>query len=516
MDLIEDQTDDAGRNELAEAGPSARRVPPYLAAAGIAAAAGALFLAWSVSRPRETVALAVPAGGAESARQALVAAGIPVESRDGALFVPAADAARAAMVAAPGPAPNAVAAALEDESIFASGESSRARRTAAVIRELEASIAMQPGVERASVVLGDAPRTFAPGAQGGATASVTVRMRAGAMPEDLVDAVATLVAGACPGMRPESVAIVDARAGRVRTIRGADARAEAESRRGREDRAAQLVLALLSDIPGVEVRVRESDGGATLADVAIPAAVAAARAELDAGGDGSRYLAEERERIAARIEPLLAGPSGCPVAVAVSVTQPSLPGDARAERTRPEPSYGDPSPASLAELSAARERFMPLGSGSPDAGFPVAWSIVAVLGVGFMAWWTWRQRTAPAAALAAAGPDIDVPDFESEPLPGAEASDAVRASPDTAAEVLGAWVDAGHDELAARLVVALDAPASAAVLRAMPVAQVQRVTEALGTLDAVGHDDLAEAVDAFLAEVGEHGSGGYRGGPEAP
>jgi flagellar motor switch protein FliG len=73
-----------------------------------------------------------------------------------------------------------------------------------------------------------------------------------------------------------------------------------------------------------------------------------------------------------------------------------------------------------------------------------------------------------------------------------------------------------HDELAARLVVALDAPASAAVLRAMPVAQVQRVTEALGTLDAVGHDDLAEAVDAFLAEVGEQGAGGYRGGPEAP
>ena len=38
----------------------------------------------------------------------------------------------------------------------------------------------------------------------------------------------------------------------------------------------------------------------------------------------------------------------------------------------------------------------------------------------------------------------------------------------------------------------------------------------LGTLDAVGHDDLAEAVDAFLAEVGEQGAGGYRGGPEAP
>jgi hypothetical protein len=106
-----------------------------------------------------------------------------------------------------------------------------------------------------------------------------------------------------------------------------------------------------------------------------------------------------------------------------------------------------------------------------------------------------------------------VPDFDEEPVPGAEASDAVRAAPAAAAAVLGRWLDAGYDELTARLVVALDASASASVLRALAASHVERVTEALGALDTVSREDLADAVESFLTEF--PGPGGYRAPAEA-
>ena len=506
MELIEDQTEDAGRRELAEAGDGQppRRISPRTALAlGVAAASAcALALAWWSSRPAERAALAVQPSGTEPALRALAAAGIRAESRDGLLWVPAADAARAAALAAPGPAPNAVAAALEGESVFASGESSRARRTAAVIRELEASIAMQPGVERASVVVGESARPAAPGTSGGSTASVTVRMRSGAMPDDLVDAVAALVAGACPGMRPESVAIVDAGAGRVRTIRGAGERALAAARRTREEQGARLASTALAHVPGASVRVTETDGGALVAEVALPRGFVEARAAATGSPDLVAALAGEREALRDSVAPVLEAFGGCPATVTVSVADTES-APLRTERTPAE-----------AALAMQAERTLPLGPAPGREAFPFGWAVVAAFGLAGAAWFAWRRPAgAPhgAAEPSAAPDDESMPDFDGDPLPGAEASEAVRAAPAAAAGVLRRWLDAGFEELAARLVVALDAAASASVLRALPVAHVERVTEALGSMEDVSREDLADAVESFLAEF--HGPGGF--GPAA-
>jgi hypothetical protein len=492
MELIEDQSDDAGREEAAGSPPDARAwwTRPAFVAASLALVAGLGVLAWAGSRGPADVAVAVPAGSAERVRGALAEAGIHAEVREGMLWVSAADAPRAAAAAQPGPAPNAVAQALEDESIFASGETSRARRTAAVIRELESSIAMQPGVARASVVLGDAGRPGAPGSSSGPTASVTVRMRSGAMGDDLVDAVAVLVAGACPGMRPESVAIVDAGAGRVRQVRGAAERASAAARIAREERLARFVDAALVDVPGASAQVAEAEGGSFVAQVRLP-----------------RSAAAEQARIAESLEPILAVAGGCPVTLSFVVADAGTFG---VERTPPEAPLAGAVPAPGPEDP---DRSRPLGRPGSASDVPLGWGIAAALGVGVLAWWSWSRRRSGGLAAAAAAAEAEVPDFDEEPVPGAEASDAVRAAPAAAAAVLGRWLDAGYDELTARLVVALDASASASVLRALAASHVERVTEALGALDTVSREDLADAVESFLTEF--PGPGGYRAPAEA-
>lgn len=516
MDLIEDQSSDAGRNELTEAGgeewgetPAWRR-PLVIATVAVAACAIGGW-AWLSSREPARVALALRATAVDAARASLSSQGIRFELRDGALWVAPEDARRAVEAAAARPQANAVADALEGESVFASGESSRARRTAATIRELESAIGMQPGVARASVVLGESPRSFAPGASGAASASVTVSMRSGPMPQELVDAVGVLVAGACPGMRPESVAVIDAGVGRVRSVRGAAERAGADAARAREEHSARIVASLLADIPGARVEVREAEGGATVATVVLPRSVASARAEFEAEGDLSRYLELERERIRQRVEPFLSGPNSCASAVAVALAPE--PSGEYALVPVPEAPYSASSPAVAAVQAAAeRERGMPLGGGRTEP-FPFEWAAVAVVGGAALAWWAWRRPRVVRAVEERS--DEQVPDFDAEPLPGADASDAVREMPARAAEVLRAWIAAGEQEFAARLVVALDAGAAASVLQALPVEQVQSVTAALGMLDAPSHDELADAVRCFLDELHHGPASRYRGASEA-
>jgi len=537
MDSIDDDAYDAGRHEIVEAGDasggtgmnrmaglsglsrnsyrlpeiSSRTAALAVAIAGVALV-GAAFMAWRSGEPPARVALAVPAGGIELARGALARAGITAQFQDGSLWVNAEDARRAAEVAAPKSGANAVATALEDESIFASGESSRARRLAATIKTLEATIALQPGVERASVVVGDAPRSFAPGAASGATASVTVAMRSGAMPQDLVDAVAAMVAGACQGVKPESVAIIDAVSGRVRTVRDANARAMADIVHAREEHAAELVTALLSDIPGVVVRIRESEGGAVVATVEVPRSVAIARAEAEANGDMTQYMELERARIADRVEPFITAPGSRVSAVALSiaaepewehvaVTQPSEPYSLQNQvRTQ-------------VEASTARERATPLGPTNAASGFPYGWALLALGGLAAFAWWTWARPRNKAAEESEF--ETAMPAFDEEPLPGADASEAVRSAPEQSAFVVQGWIDAGDTERAARLLVALDAGAAAVILQALPVAHVQRATNALGTLDAPGHEELAEAVRSFFEDLEMAPEGGYRDAHEA-
>ena len=519
MELIEDQHDADARHELAEvdgaadgASPSRRRWALVAVAAAAVAGGASLWLWASHPAADSPVALAVPAGSLEAARASLRDSGIGFEFRGGAIWVSSRDAARAIEAATARSRANAVAETLADESVFASGESSRARRTAATIRELESAISMQPGVDRASVVLAEPSRAAGPGVAGGGSASVTVVMRSGAMPQDLVDAVAVLVSGATPGLRPESVAVIDARAGRVRPVRDAAARALADAAREREERSAALLSALLDDLPGAVVRVRETAPGASVVTVELPRALAAARAELEAAGSIDAYLQAERERIAAHFEPFTGGEAACATAVTV-VLGPDSGGEFVAVAA-PERPYSTGTPAQRREQDAAdRERSMPLGSvGAPS--FPYAWALIAVAGVAALAWWTWQR---PRLAIAGVSADsTGVPDFDLEPLPGAEASEAARVATADAARVVGGWVESGEADRAARLVVALDAAAAAAVLTSLPVQQVQQVTAALGAIDSPGHEDLADAVDAFMAEMGSSPGAGYRAGHEAP
>ena len=539
MDSIDDDAYDAGRHEIVEAGDASdglgrsgmTRVPGLarmqrafpeissrsaalaVAVAGVALI-GAAFVAWRSGEPPARVALAVPAGGIEMARGALARAGISAQLQDGSLWVDAQDARRAAEAAVPKSSANAVASALEDESIFASGESSRARRLAATIKTLEATIVMQPGVERASVVVGDAPRSFAPGAASGATAAVTVGMRSGAMPQDLVDAVAVMVAGACQGVKPESVAIIDAVSGRVRTVRDVNARAMADIVHAREEHAAELVTALLADIPGVSVRVRESEGGAVVATIEVPRSVAVARAEAEAGGDMTQYMELERSRIADRVEPVITAPGSRVSAVALSIA--AEPEWDRVAVTQPAEPYSVQSPVrTQVEASAARERATPLGSTNAANGFPYGWALLALGGLAGFAWWTWARPRGAATATNDDDNETAMPAFDEEPLPGADASEAVRSAPEQSAFVVRGWIDTGDTDRAARLLVALDAGAAAAILQALPVTHVQRATNALGALDAPGHEELAEAVRSFFEDLEMAPEGGYRDAHEA-
>lgn len=512
---------------------------PMLAiAVGAVTVAAAAAWIWWPRAPASEAAIALPAVQLPGARAALVRAGIHARTHDGALWVAAIDAHRALeALGADRPAPNAMASASADESIFASAESSRARRLGATMQALESAIAQQASVARAQVVLAEPTRTMGPGSSNSACAAVTVSMRTGAMPQDLVDAVAVLVAGAVPGMRPEQVAILDAGAGRARLPRSVEARAIADVVRAREERSSMLLAAMLADIPEVSVLVRESDGGGVVATVALPRAYAIARAERETQGDLDALLARERDRIAAIVQPFLACPSGaCPTAVAVALAAEGAESPPRETTgiaagaagegtltTPPAAPYTLRSAAQVAvDRAAQRERETPLGS-QPGAAtsFPIAWSMVALMGIGALAWWSWRRPRAGAAVVTgmAANARIEsMPDDSADQdlAPALQASEAVRTAPEQAALVVRGWLDAGYDARVAHLIVALDAGAAGVLLRTLSVREVQRATAALGETEAPSRQELAEAAHGFLEEAEMiRAPSAYRAAPEA-
>ena len=511
MDAFDDGGFDAGRNELALPGEVAEpspwrrwRTPALVAAAAVAAVAG---VAWLGRTPAPApVALAVPAASVRPARAALQRASIAFEVRDGAVWVAPGDVVRAIDAVTASAETNAVADALGNESIFSSAESLRARRTAATIRMLESSIAMQPGVARATVVVGEHGRSAGLGVASSGAASVTVAMRSGAMPQDLVDAVAMLVSGACPGIRPESVVVVDAGEGRVRAVRPAHGRASAEASHDRERRTAALVSALVSDLPGATVDVREAAHGAMVTTVFLPQSFAALRAGIESDGDLGAWLESERARIADRIDPFVVPEAGaaCGGAVVLSLVpglgdEASIPAAGGEERVRPTAALSSEAPVRTVPEAEARERATPLGTSQSPGSSPASAAVVlaGMAAVGIAAWWAWRRTSAhrsPASVAQAASP------IEEDHVHGVEASEAVRDAVGASAAIVRSWLDAGRADRAARLVVALDAPAATALLQALPVACVQRVTAALGALDAPTHAELADAVRAFLDE----------------
>lgn len=491
--------------EDASAAPSPwRRRAGIVAGVLVAAAAAGGFLAWRATSAPRMVALAGidPA----AARERLAAEAIACEVRDGAAWVAPGDVRRAvAACGRPARPGNPVADALSEESIFASGESVRARRTAATLRMLESAIAMQPGVDRASVVVGEPARTAGPGGQAGGVASVTVSMRSGRMSQDLVDAVAMLVSGACPGVRPESVVIVDAAEGRVRVARDAGARSQADAVRARESAAESVIASLLADLPVADVRVRESDHGAVFATVEFAQADAAGLAAAAGAPSVAEWVASERERMHGRVAPFVGGDDGCAFALQVvvapapgAVASRAAPARDAIESPRPEASAGThvPSPA-------VDERSMPLGPSGDVRAFPVAWLAVLVGGAAALGfgWWLRHRR----AGSEAAGPDWAEAD---ESLPGgfdagdghAELSAEVSRAVPAAAGLLAHWIAGGRAIDAAHVVVALEAGAASAVLQSLSVAHVQSVTAALSSLESPAASEIAAAAGRFAAE----------------
>ena len=495
-----------GDGEDAVASPWRRRIG-VVAGVIVAASAAAGFLAWRASQDAPAVAVALAGIEPAVARERLAAASIRCEVRDGAAWVAQADVRRA--VDACGTAArqgNPVADALADESIFASGESVRARRTAATLRMLESAIAMQPGVERASVVVGEPVRTAGPGAGAGGAASVTVSMRSGRMSQDLVDAVAMLVAGACPGVRPESVVIVDAGEGRVRAARDAAVRAQVDAARARESAAEAVIASLLVDLPVADVRVRESAQGAVVATVELSRDEAMELAR-GAGTGIAEWVAAERERSQERVAPFVGVHDGCAFALQV-VVAPADPiravrGESVgtvSESVRAEAPMG----SRTAAAAAPDERSMPLGPSGSAAGFPFGWLAVMLCGAGVVvaAWWM-RARRIERAADAGNWDDAEdpVPGADGPSIEHAELSADVMREVEAAARLLSHWASGGRAVEAAHVVVALEAAAASSVLQAMPVAQVKAVTAALSALESPAPGEIDAAARRFAAEL---------------
>ena len=148
---------------------------------------------------------------------------------------------------------------LEEESPFHTQEQSRFLRMAATMGVLERMIGQYKGVRSAKVVIADPQRTTGIGAQFvPPTASVAVTMEQGEMTQDLVDAVAGLVAGAHPGLRVENVTVTDGAANRRRHARRTEdlaAGTNLEQAMRLESVVQRRIEQHLAFIPGVMVAV---------------------------------------------------------------------------------------------------------------------------------------------------------------------------------------------------------------------------------------------------------------------
>lgn len=148
---------------------------------------------------------------------------------------------------------------IEQESPFHSQEQSRFLRLTATMGVLERMISQYKGVRSAKVVIADPQRTTGLGAQfTPPTASVTVVMARDEMSQDLVDAVAGLVAGAHPGLKVENVTVTDALAAKRRHARRSEDLATGtnlEQQTRLEGVVQRRIEQHLAFIPGVMVAV---------------------------------------------------------------------------------------------------------------------------------------------------------------------------------------------------------------------------------------------------------------------
>lgn len=495
---------------------------------------------WQVDRGESRVPLAVPAANAAAVGQAVEQAGIAVEWREGHPWVVASQAAPAAQVAADvlgASRPRHTSAGVaEDDHVFLSSEASRARRLAATMTALEQMIESQAGVRSARVVLAEGARPGAPGAAySGPSGVATVAMTDGTMSQDMVDAVAALVAGALPGLAPERVAVIDANAQRQRTARSPEARAAAEARAERERVLSDRMRAAIPPAREAAVSLDERTGAAHARVVLSATHVERVLAESSLPADVA--LATEEARVVSVAESLLPrGSAGeSPSVVVCAERAPSL--TVREESTPAAGEAGEPVRAAI-----ERERTLALG---PSTGATGAWDagtlgllITAIAAVAAAVLYAQRrngQRLTPAlagGALRLGGSGVAataerreaVADEEAEEgaeaeeaqsgdsgMDAREASDAVRADPSAAASVVRTWLDGGYEARAAHLVVALDSGAAGALLRALPAPQVQRITVALATLGTPSARHLRAASHELVDELALARDSGFAG-----
>jgi flagellar biosynthesis/type III secretory pathway M-ring protein FliF/YscJ len=142
-----------------------------------------------------------------------------------------------------------------DESPFRTRDQTRQRYLIAKMNVLGGMIGQMTGIDRAKVVI-DQPE----GAQGigrsniAASASVSVQTRGGELSQQQVDAIAHLVARSHAGLRPDNVAIIDARTGRSLSARSPDALTASrylEVKQAAETHVKSALSAALDYIPGV-------------------------------------------------------------------------------------------------------------------------------------------------------------------------------------------------------------------------------------------------------------------------
>jgi flagellar M-ring protein FliF len=148
---------------------------------------------------------------------------------------------------------------IADESPFRTRDQTRQRYLIVKMNVLGGMISQMTGIERAQVVI-DQPEA-GPGigrSSVAASASVAVQTRGGELAQQQVDAIAHLVARSHAGLRPDNVAVIDARTGRSLSARSPEALTAGrylEVKQAAEMHVKSALNQALNYIPGVLVSV---------------------------------------------------------------------------------------------------------------------------------------------------------------------------------------------------------------------------------------------------------------------
>lgn len=148
---------------------------------------------------------------------------------------------------------------MTDESLIRTRDQNRQRYLVAKMNVLSNMISQMNGIERATVVIDQPEGISAIGkSHVPPSASVSVTTRGGELNQTLVDAIAQLVSRSHAGLKPENVAIVDARTGRAMQARTNDhltASRYFDVKLAAEKHAKSTLESVLGFIPGVRIAV---------------------------------------------------------------------------------------------------------------------------------------------------------------------------------------------------------------------------------------------------------------------